>query len=701
MAKIAQRADELRSLLEHHNYKYYVEAKPEISDREYDQLMEELKQIEAAHPELATPDSPTQRVGGQPIEGFRTVTHRLRMLSIDNTYNPDELREFDRRVRKVLGNEPVTYVVELKIDGVAISLTYEDGQFTLGATRGDGERGDDVTHNLKTIRDLPLRIAQGAHGRNKGLTRSARQNKVPSALEVRGEVYMAREDLVRLNRERTAKGLEAFANPRNSAAGALKLLDPKIAAQRRLRFFAYSLEVPEAEGANAQQGADAHRLPRAIKTHQEALALLREWGFPVNPHIEAFDAIDKAIEYCLSWAERRHDLPYETDGLVLKVDDLDQRRRLGTTSKAPRWVVAYKFAAEQALTKLLKIEVQVGKTGTLTPVAHLQPVHLAGTTVKRASLHNADELARKDIRVGDMVVVEKAGEIIPYVVRSEAGARTGQEKVFHFPAKCPVCGAPVERDEGGVYYRCMGPACPAQLKERLRFFAYRGAMDIEGLGEAIIDQLVDTGLVRSIPDLYTLTLDQLVDLERMGQKSAQNLVDGIQASKERGLSRVLTGLAIRHVGEHVAELLAQEFGNIDDLMNAPEDRLARINGIGDVLAKSVYQYFHSTAGRKISENLRSHGVKLTEPKKVRPRGAADFTGKTFVVTGTLEKHGRDEIEGLIKKLGGKATGSVSKKTDFVIAGDKPGSKLEKARQLGVAVLTEADFEKMLNLTPKP
>jgi DNA ligase (NAD+) len=671
MANLAKRATELRQLIDYHNYKYYVEAQPEISDREFDKLLQELKQIEEQHPDLATPDSPTQRVGGQPIEGFRTVRHREPMLSIDNTYNAGELREFDRRVRKLLGNAPVIYVIELKIDGVAISLTYENGLFMVGATRGDGEEGDDVTHNLKTIAGVPLRL---------------HDDHPPGLFEARGEVYMTREDLMRHNRDRTAKGLEPLANPRNSTAGALKLLDPQLCRQRHLRLFTYALGA--CKGVNVQ-------------THLEALDLLRRYGFPVNPHIKSFASIDEVIEYCNSWADRRNTLPYDTDGMVIKVNDFAQRKRLGVTSKAPRWVVAYKFAAEQAMTKLLAIEVQVGKTGTVTPVAHLEPVRLAGTTVSRASLHNADEIARKDIRVGDMVVVEKAGEIIPYVVRSEAGARTGGERVFKFPSKCPVCAGPVERDEGGVYYRCTNPLCPAQLKEKLRFYAHRTAMDIEGLGEAIIDQLVDTGLVRSIPDLYRLTLDQLTDLERMGKKSAQNLLDGIAASKERGLARVLTGLSIRHVGVGVAELLAKEFSTIDELVQAAIDRLSRIVGIGPVLAQSVYQYFHSPAGQKTIDELRSLGVRMVAEAAPTPAdlGRADLTGKTLVVTGTLAHYSRDEIEDLIKKLGGKAAASVSKKTDYVVAGDKAGSKLDKAQALGVPVLTEEQFDQLIGAVP--
>jgi DNA ligase (NAD+) len=668
MSTPQDRVNELRRLLEHHNYKYYVETKPEITDREYDQLYAELQKLEAAHPEIVTPDSPTQRVGGQPIEGFVTVRHREPMLSIDNTYSADELRDFDRRVRKLLSGEPVQYVVELKIDGVAISLTYENGSFSMGATRGDGERGDDVTHNLKTVSGLPLRL---------------KSSSPPALLEARGEVYMTRDDLARLNRERQEEELEPFANPRNSTAGSLKLLDPRLCAKRRLRLFNYGLGA--AEGVS-------------VRTHQETLDLLRQYGFPVNPNIETFDTIDQVIDYCNSWDKRRHELPYDTDGMVVKVNDLQQRRRLGSTSKAPRSLVAYKFAAEQGLTKILRIEVSVGKTGTLTPIAHLEPIRLAGTTVKRVSLHNADEIARKDIRVGDMVVVEKAGEIIPYVVRSEPGARTGSETVFHFPKQCPVCGSPVERDEGSAYFRCTGINCPAQLKERLGFFAHRNAMDIEGLGTAIIDQLVDTGLVRWIPDLYRLTLEPLVELERMGRKSAQNLLDGIAASKDRGLTRVLTGLAIRHVGEKVADLLAQEFGNIDALMQASAERLAQINGVGPVLAESIFKFFQGTDGRKVIEELRSLGVKLTEeprPSAAQP-GKTDLSGKTVVVTGTLKNYGRGEIEDLIRKHGGKVTGSVSKKTDYVLVGENPGSKLEKARLLGIQILTEEEFDILID-----
>jgi DNA ligase (NAD+) len=668
MPTIAQRAEQLRRQINHYNHLYYVEARSEISDREFDRLLDELKKLEGQHPELVTPDSPTRRVGGQPIEGFRSVTHRVPMLSIDNTYNADELREFDKRVRKALGKgDNVTYVVEPKIDGVAMSMTYENGVFTVGATRGNGEEGDDVTHNLRTIYELPLRL---------------RTDAPPAIFEARGEVYMTRAELVRLNRPRIEKGQKPYDNPRNLAAGTLKLLDPRESAERHLRVFAY--------GQGAAEGVE-------IRSHLQLLDLLRQFGFPVNPHIASFDVIDAVIDYVNSWATQRNDLPYETDGLVIKVNDFDQRRRLGTTTKVPRWVVAYKFPAEQGLTKVLSIDLSVGKNGTLTPTANLEPVRLAGTTVSRATLHNADFMATKDVRVGDMVVVEKAGEIIPYIVRSEHGARTGEEKPFVWPSVCPVCGSPVKRDEKGkgVFYRCTSNNCVGRLKKVLSEYGKRKAMDIEGLGEEIVNQLVDSGLVRSLPDLYRLTSEQLVELERMGEKSAQNLLDGIAASKGRGLARVLTGLAIPGVGDTVAELIAEAIPSADELLQVSVERLNEIKGIGPVLAENVHNFCHSAAGRKTFEELKELGVKLTQDVRARPAGTADLTGKTFVVTGTLTRYGREEIEGLIKSVGGKASGSVSKKTDYLVAGENAGSKLAKAKELGVAVLTEEDFDKLI------
>lgn len=666
MSTPQQRIAELRQQLTHHNYLYYVQAKPEISDREYDQMLDELKRLEAEHPELQSPDSPTQRVGGQPIEGFVTVKHREPMLSIDNSYNADDLREFDQRVRKLLKGETPTYVVELKIDGVAMSITYLDGMLSVGATRGDGEQGDDVTHNLRTINDVPLKLPES-----------------PGLFEARGEVYMSRGDFANYNRDRVTKGLEPAANPRNLSAGTLKLLDPKECRRRRLRFFAYAL--------GSCEGVEA-------KTHLDSLELLKRFGFPVNPHIASFDSIDGVIEYCDSWATKRHDLNYETDGMVIKVNDFAQRKKLGMTAKSPRWVIAYKFAAEQGITKLVSIALQVGKFGTLTPVANLEPVKLAGTTVSRASLHNADFIEAKDIRVGDTVVVEKAGEIIPYVVRSEPDARTGSETIFAFPGRCPACGSPVERDKNGTFYRCTGGRkCTAQVKEIIRGYARRSTMDIEGLGEKIIEQLVDAGLVKSIPDLYRLTLDQVAGLERMGKKSAQNLLDGLAASKERGLARLLAGLAIPHVGDSVADILANAFVTIDALMDATVERLTQIQGVGPIMAQAIHDYFHDAYTQTLVAELRSLGLKLTQDQRPAPAqtGGVDFTGKTFVVTGTLSRYGREEIEALIRSLGGKAAGSVSKNTSYLIAGEKAGSKLDKAKQLGVAVLSEDEFDKLI------
>jgi DNA ligase (NAD+) len=662
---VAQRAEELRRVLNHHNYKYYVEAKPEISDLEFDRLLRELEKIEADHPDLVTPDSPTQRPGGQPIDGFTTVTHRHPMLSIDKSNSADDLRDFDNRVRKLLKKgEPVRYVVELKIDGVAISLSYEDGLFTLGATRGDGEHGDDVTHNLKTVRNLPLRLMG---------------DKPPKLFEARGEVYMSRADFVRNNEERVARGEEKAANPRNFTAGSLKQLDPKMTAQRRLRLFSYSV--------GAHDGVE-------VRTHLEALDLLKRYGFPVNPHITAFDDIDGVIEYVKSWTEKRHELDYDTDGMVIKVNDFDQQKRLGVTSKAPRWATAFKFETEQAVTRIKSIELSVGKDGVLTPVATFDPpVELCQTTVSNASLHNAAQMREKDVRLGDQVIVIKANEIIPYVVGVVKDVRTGKEKEFHFPKTCPVCGAPTMTDD--TRYYCTGAACPAQLQARLESFGKRTRMDIEGLGEEIVRQLVQSGLVKSIPDVYRLTAAQLLTLERMGKKSAQNLLDGIAASKSRGLTRLLAALSIPMVGESMAELLTAEYRSMDDLLAASKEKIAKIKGFGSRRAESVYDFFHCPAGEKLVTELRELGVKLTEEVKAAPAGGAVLAGKTFVVTGSLTKYGRDDVEALIKSLGGKPTGSVSSKTDFVLAGEDAGSKLAKAKELGVKVIDEAEFEKMI------
>jgi DNA ligase (NAD+) len=667
MSKLAQRAAELRRLIDHHNYLYYVENRPEISDKEFDLLLKELEELEAAHPELRTPDSPTQRVGGQPIAGFKTVQHRVPMLSIGKAFSAAELREFDARVRKTLGNQPVRYVVELKIDGVAVSLMYTDGLLTLGATRGNGKVGDDITENLKTVRGVPLRL---------------RTDKPPPLFEARGEVYMSKADFARLNEEVAARGESPYANPRNLTAGSLKQLDSRITAKRRLRLFAYA--VGYVEGL-------------AISSQLEALELLRRYGFPVNPEIRAFDNIEEVIAYCDSWAEKRFDLPYETDGLVIKVNDFEQQQRLGATNKEPRWAIAYKFEAEQAITKIREIQVDVGKDGTLTPVALFDPpVQLCGTTVSRATLHNAAQIERKDIRVGDSVIVVKRGEIIPYVVKALHEARKGTEKIFHFPTQCPVCGAPVVRENDAPSPRCTATAtCPAQLQSRIESFAKRERMDIEGLGEKLAEQLVASGLVKTVADLYYLKKEQLMGLERMGELSAQNLLDAIEASKNRGLARLLAGLSIYGVGDAMAALLAQEFPSIDALLAASKEQIAAVKGFGPRRAESVYNFLHGP-GRKIIQDLRDAGVKMTED--VKPKATSGpLAGKTIVVTGTLQNYSRKQIEDLIAQYGGKAASSVSKKTDYVIAGDDPGSKLDKARQLGIKVLTEDEFEKLIGL----
>jgi DNA ligase (NAD+) len=665
---VKRRIEELRQKIEYHNFKYFIEDDPEISDLEYDRFMQELQSLEAQNPDLIAGDSPTQRVGGHPIEGFRQVNHRVPMLSIENTYNDEEVGEFDARIRRLLQGENPQYLVEHKIDGVSASLLYENGRFTLGLTRGDGTRGDDITHNIRTIRDIPLRLITGPE-------------EVPSLLEIRGEVYMTNTELSRLNKRQSEHGERVFANSRNAAAGSLKLLDPRQCSQRGLRFFAHS----EGELSGVE-----------LKTHDGFLNYIRKLGVPVVPHSAMLESIDDALEYCRETLEARGSLDYETDGLVIKVNSFAQRNILRSTSKSPRWVIAYKVELWQSNTRIKGIYVQVGKTGTLTPVAELETVEIAGTKVSRVSLHNADEIARKDVRIGDTVIVEKAGKIIPHVVRVELEKRSGQEQVFQFPQSCPVCGGEVARDEGGVYIRCLNPSCPAQLKERLRFFATRRAMDIEGLGPALIDQLVDRNLIRSLPDLYDLEIVQIAELERMGDKSAQNIIESIHSSKGRGLTRVLTALGIRHVGEHNASLLAQDFGDMRSLMTASEERLAQIPGVGPIVAESVFQFFHSNAGIQTIKDLESHGVNLTEPmQKQTQSGGSIIGGKNFVITGTMARISRAQMEERILQLGGKTSSAVSGHTDYVIAGTNPGSKLDKAEELGVQILSEEEFEKMI------
>lgn len=664
---IQRRHAALAAEIERHNRLYYIEAAPEITDIEYDALYRELEQIEEQYPSLRTPDSPSQRVGGAPIDGFATVIHRVPMLSIDNTYSPGELREFDARVKRGLGGEAPEYVVELKIDGVAMSLRYEDGVLACAATRGDGERGDDVTANVRTIKAVPLRL----------------RGHFPPVLEVRGEVYMTNAELERLNVERVAAGEEPYRNPRNTTAGTLKQIDPRQVAKRRLGMFVYDI-VP-GDGLE-------------LASHMETLERLKVLGFPVNPHHERCTSIDEVIFVCNRWQTQRHGLGYETDGMVVKVDALAQRQRLGTTSKSPRWVIAYKFPAEVAKTKLQGITVQVGKSGAITPVAELAPVKLAGTIVKRASLYNFEDLAKKDLRVGDTVEVQKAGEIIPQVIRAVLEERPAGTKPFLEPGEvpvCPSCGSAGHKDPDGVFWRCLNAACPAQLQEKLQHFASRRAMDIDGMGPALIEQLVAKGHVKDPADLYALDVEVLKGLERMGEKSAANAVAAIAASKARPLSRLLFALGIRHVGETTGEALAAHFGTLDKLIAASQEDLIAVRDIGETVGRSIYEFLHDEKNLALIERLRAAGLTFEEPESALRPASNVLAGKTFVVTGTLQRHSRDEIHAKIKENGGKVGGSISKKTDYLVAGEEAGSKLEKANALGVPVLTEDEFEAML------
>ncbi len=659
--------ERLREELRRHNYLYYVEARPEISDLEFDRLLKELQRLEVEHPEYDSPDSPSHQVGGDPIAGFESVEHRLPMLSIENVYDEAELSEFARRVEKLLDGEKPEYSVEYKIDGVALSLIYEQGRLTQAITRGDGRVGDAITENAKTIGGVPLRL-RDAHS--------------PALLEVRGEAYMTNSDFARLRAEQERRGETPYANPRNTTAGALKLLDPKLCAERKLRFFAH--------GAGAVDG-------REFSTHLEFLAAVHAAGIPTTPGVRAFPDIEAARQYAHELGDRIHALDFEVDGIVIKVNSFAQRALLGNTSKCPRWVIAYKWEKYEGVTQVESIEVQVGKTGTLTPVANLKPVEIAGTTVSRASLHNRDEIERLGIRVGDWVVVEKAGKIIPHVVRVEVHRRDGGEQPFEFPDACPVCTTTAVRDEGGVYIRCPNPDCPAQLRETLRFFASRGAMDIEGLGIKLIEQLLEHDLVASLPDVYRLPekRDRLVQLERMGEKSVEHLLAGIEASRTRPLWRLLTGLNIRHVGKSTAQALADHFGTLDAICGQSVEQLAEVEEIGPVIAQSVYEFFHSDYGTRLVEELRGLGLNFGSVIERQEPTSAILDGKTFVVTGTLSRMTRDEAHERIQQHGGKTAGSVSKKTSYLVAGENAGSKLAKAQELGVPILTEDEFLAML------
>ena len=662
-----KRIEQLREQIRAHDQKYYVEAAPTISDLEYDRLLDELKQLEHQYPRLVTSDSPTQRVGDQPVTELTQVRHQVPMLSIDNTYNIDELKAFLARAQKNLGVPKAAWVMELKVDGVAAAIVYEDGVLVRAVTRGNGEVGDDVTHNVRTIADVPLRLSGNA----------------PRLLEVRGEVYMNNSELVKLNLARAANDEPAFANTRNVAAGTIRMQDPRICAERHLRFFCHG--VGYCEGMHSE-------------THMEFLQQLNGLGLRSTPKVRLFDSAEDVVAAVEALEKELHELDFEVDGLVFKLNRFDYREKLGRTSKSPRWVVAYKFEKYEAVTRLNEIRVQVGKTGTITPVAELEAVQLAGTTVARASLHNAEEIERKDIRVGDWVVVEKAGKIIPHIVRVEQHRRETELPKYAFPTRCPECDSLLVKDEEGVYIRCRNEVCPAKLRQKLRFFASRDAMEIDGLGEKIIDQLVEQRLVSGYADLYRLTKEQLLLLEGFGQRKAEKLLEGIAVSKQRGLARLLAGLSIRHVGSRVAAILAKTFWSVNRLREASVAELSEINEIGDTIARSIHDFFNSEYGRHTIDDLAKVGVKLEDDQPLAQEVAsqnAPFAGKTFVVTGTLLRYKRDEIEDLIEKLGGRAVSSVSSSTDYLIAGEKAGSKLAKARELNVTVLSEDDFQKLI------
>lgn len=668
--EIQQSIEQLRSEIERHNRLYYVEAQPEISDLEYDRLMKKLEQLESDHPEYDTPDSPTHKVGGEPIEGFRQVEHRVPMISIDNVYDEADVREFDVRIRKLLDTQP-EYTIEYKIDGVALALIYEDGRLTQAVTRGDGRVGDDVTHNARTIGGVPLRLAG---------------DNIPPVVEIRGEAYIANSDFAKIRSAQEAAGEQQFANPRNSTAGGLKTLDPKVCAARRLRFFAH--------GIGYSEGVSAER-------HTNFLEIVRGFGIPTSPGTTAFPNIDALLEHAQSMMESLHELDFEVDGLVIKVNDLEQRAELGNTSKSPRWVIAYKWERYEAATRVIDIVIQVGKTGALTPVANLEPVEIAGTTVSRSSLHNRDEINRLGIRIGDRVVVEKAGKIIPHVVRVEEHLRDGTEKPFEFPLTCPECDAEVLQDEGGVYIRCQNPGCPAQLRETLKFFASRSAMDIEGLGIRQIESMVENGQLTSLPDIYRLheKRESLLTPKRTNEKSVDKLLAAIEKRKSQPLWRLLIGLNIRHVGSRIAQVLATKFGTIDEILSKSEEELAAVDDIGPIIAASVHRFFASPTGRRIVEEFRELGLNMGEPVPEEDRSAVRvLEGKTLVVTGTLERFTRTEIKELIQQHGGRASSSVSKKTDFLVAGEAAGSKLDKARELGVNVISEDELFEILNAT---
>jgi DNA ligase (NAD+) len=664
--EIRQEIESLRDKLRHHEYLYHVLDQPEISDAAYDRLMNRLKELESAHPELITPDSPTVRVGATPREGFQTVQHARPMLSLDNAFSYETLADFDRRVRQGSGREKIEYIAEHKFDGLSISLQYVNGGLARGVTRGDGRTGEDVTPNVKTIRSIPLRVDLAA----------LKKLKLSASFEVRGEVLMTRKAFEAMNRQQEKSGGKIFVNPRNAAAGSVRVLDPSITARRRLEFFAYYLLV---DGL----------VP--FPKHSDSLEALKQLRFRASEDWKLCDGIEEVYKYCDTWEPKREDLPYEIDGVVIKVNSLGIQRELGYTAKAPRWAIAYKYPARQETTVVNDIRVQVGRTGTLTPVAHLEPVQVGGVTVSRSTLHNMDEIDRLGLQIGDTVLIERAGEVIPHVLKvTKEGPH---RRPFHMPKNCPECGSAIHRAEGEVAYRCVNAACPAKRKESLLHFASRHAMDINGLGDKIVDQLVDKGMVKDIADLYTLQLDDLANLDRMGEKSAQNLLNQIAASKKLALARLIYALGIRMVGERTGQLLAEHFSSLDDLAEATEEQLFEVTEVGPKVAAAIAEFFSEAANQKIIKKLDKAGVRPTAEKRVMK--SQKFAGKSFVFTGSLANRSREEASQLVMQHGAKVSSSVSKKTDYVVVGADPGSKYDKAKELNVPVLTEPEFEKLL------
>ena len=661
----SQRISELRRIIEYHNQRYYQQDDPEISDMEYDRLMRELQDLEHQYPDDDLSSSPTQRVGAAPLAKFVSVNHPSRMLSLANAFSPEEIIEFDNRLKRLAKVEHIDYIAEPKLDGLAVNLIYENGLFVRGATRGDGVTGEDVTQNLKTIFPLPLKINSNAG------------QSIPAFIEIRGEVYMESKTFQKLNYRRANDGEEPFANPRNAAAGSLRQLDPKITARRPLNIFLYG--IGEIQGVT-------------LSSHREALDNLKNWGFPVNPLIEQAKDIQFCIQYFDTIGKQREHLPYEIDGVVLKVNDLRLQETLGSVSRSPRWALACKFPALQATTTIEEIKVQVGRTGTLTPVAIMKPVNVGGVMVSRATLHNEDDIRKKDIRKGDTVIIQRAGDVIPEVVKVVTTKRTGAEKEFHMPYNCPECNSEVVRPEGEVVSRCINLACPAQLKEHIRHFASRGGLDIEGLGEKVSAQLYDAGLIQDPADLYFLTKEQVLSLDRHGEKSAQNLIESISRTKNPPLDRFIYALGIRHVGERTAKLLAAHLGSVDNLMKAHTEELSAINEIGPEIAQSIVQFFHEPKNKAVLIKFNKAGV---EPQKKAAPTNSLLQGQSFVFTGSMEGMGRSEAKTIVENLGGQVLSSTTAKTTYIVAGSDPGSKLDKARALGITILTENEFLKLI------